>query len=379
MKIVIVVNTTWNIYNFRMGLLESLQSDGHEIHAISPTDQYVPCLLKAGITHHPVSINAHGSNPIKDSMLLMNFIKLYSKISPDVILHYTIKPNIYGSLAAAILQIPVINNVSGLGSAFHHKTITYYMVQTLYKLAFIKAEKIFFQNDEDRNFFVQKKLVRKPKTDLLPGSGINLKKFQPIDYHKGSPFIFLMVARLISDKGIFEYVEAIRHLRKKKCNAKFQLLGAFDSKPDRAVKPDMIEAWEKEGLLEYLGVSDQVKEIMGKADCVVLPSYREGTPRVLLEAASLCKPMVATDVPGCHHVVKDGFNGLLCKPMNAIDLAEKMQSILDSSEQTLRTMGINGRKYVQDNFDESRVIEKYKQAIFQFSLLPPLKQVVQLQ
>lgn len=378
MKIVIVVNTTWNIYNFRMGLLESLQSDGHEIHAISPTDEYVPHLLKAGITHHPISISAHGSNPIKDSMLLMNFIQLYSKISPDVILHYTIKPNIYGSLAAAILRIPVINNVSGLGSAFHHKTITYYMVQALYKLAFIKAEKIFFQNDEDRSFFVQKNLVKKAKTDLLPGSGINLRKFQPIDYYKGSPFIFLMVARLISDKGIFEYVEAIRHLRKQKCNAKFQLLGAFDSKPDRAVKPDMIEAWEKEGLLEYLGVSDQVREIMGKADCVVLPSYREGTPRVLLEAASLCKPMVATDVPGCHHVVKDGFNGLLCKPMNAIDLAQKMQSILDSSEQTLRAMGINGRKYVQDNFDENKVIEKYKQAIFQFSLLQPLKQVVQL-
>ncbi len=378
MKIVIVVNTTWNIYNFRMGLLESLQSDGHEIHAISPTDEYVPHLLKAGITHHPISISAHGSNPIKDSMLLLNFIQLYSKISPDVILHYTIKPNIYGSLAAAILRIPVINNVSGLGSAFHHKTITYYMVQALYKLAFIKAEKVFFQNDEDRNFFVQKNLVKKAKTDLLPGSGINLRKFQTIDYHKGSPFIFLMVARLISDKGIFEYVEAIRHLRKKKCNAKFQLLGAFDSKPDRAVKPDMIEAWENEGLLEYLGVSDQVREIMGKADCVVLPSYREGTPRVLLEAASLCKPMVATDVPGCHHVVKDGFNGLLCKPMNAIDLAEKMQSILDSSEQTLCTMGINGRKYVQDNFDENRVVEKYKQAIFQFSLLQPLKHVVQL-
>lgn len=379
MKIAIVINTTWNIYNFRMGLLESLQSDGHEIHAISPADEYVPYLLKAGITHHHVAISAHGSNPVKDSILLMNFIRLYSKINPDVILHYTIKPNIYGSLAAALLRIPVVNNVSGLGSAFHRKTITYYMVQALYKLAFIKSEKIFFQNNEDRNFFVKKRLVRWTKTGLLPGSGINLRKFLPVEYQKGSPFTFLMVARLISDKGIFEYVEAIRHLRKKGCNATFQILGAYDSKPDRAVKPDMIQAWEKEGLIEYLGVSDQVREIMMKAHCVVLPSYREGTPRVLLEAASLCKPIVATDVPGCHHVVKNGFNGLLCKPMDSIDLAEKMLSILDSSEANLRTMGINGRQYVQDNFDESRVISKYKQAILQFSLLQPLKHAVQLQ
>lgn len=378
MKVAIVINTTWNIFNFRMGLLDSLQRDGHEIHAISPTDEYVPHLLKVGITHHHIMISAHGSNPITDSVLLINFIRLYNKINPDVILHYTIKPNIYGSLAAAILRIPVINNVSGLGSAFHRKSITYFMVQALYKLAFIKAEKIFFQNDEDRNFFVQKKLVRKSKTDLLPGSGINLRKFQPVDYQKGLPFTFLMVARLISDKGIFEYVEAIRHMRKYGCNAKFQLLGGFDSKPDRAVKPDMIQAWEKEGLVEYLGVSDNVKEIMEKAHCVVLPSYREGTPRVLLEAASLCKPIVATDVPGCHHVVKDGFNGFLCKPMDSIDLAEKMQSILDSTQETLRTMGINGRQYVQDNFDERRVIQKYNHAISEFLLFQPLKHVVQL-
>jgi glycosyltransferase involved in cell wall biosynthesis len=379
MKIAIVINTTWNIYNFRMGLLESLQNEGHEIHAISPTDAYVPHLTKAGITHHHVTINAHGSNPIKDSVLLIDFIRLYWKINPDVILHYTIKPNIYGSLAASILRIPVINNVSGLGSAFQHKTITYYMVQTLYKLAFIKAEKIFFQNDEDRNFFVKKRLVRWAKTGLLPGSGINLRKFLPVEYQKGSPFTFLMVARLISDKGIFEYVEAIRHLRKKGCNATFQLLGGFDSKPDRAVKPEMVETWVKEGLVEYLGVSDHVMEIMLKAHCVVLPSYREGTPRVLLEAASLCKPIVTTDVPGCHHIVKDGFNGLLCKPMDAIDLAEKMQSILNFSEATLRTMGTNGRHYVQDKFDESKVIDKYKQAIGQLSGSQQLKPVVQLQ
>ncbi|MBI3221167.1 MAG: glycosyltransferase family 4 protein [Bacteroidetes bacterium] len=371
MKIAIVINTTWNIFNFRMGLLEALQSDGHEIHAISPADEYVTHLVDTGIIHHHVSISAHGSNPIKDCALLMDLMRLYIKIKPDVILHYTIKPNIYGSLAAAILKIPVVNNVSGLGSAFHRKTITYYMVQLLYKLAFINADKIFFQNNEDRNFFVQKKLVRSAKTDLLPGSGINLRKFHPVHYQKGSPFVFLMVARLISDKGIFEYVEAIRHLRSKGYQAKFQLLGAFDAKPDRAVKPEMIDAWEKEGLLEYLGVTDHVQEIMSQSHCVVLPSYREGTPRVLLEAGSLCKPIVATDVAGCHHVVKDGCNGFLCKPMDSIDLANKMQLILESPEEQLRKMGENGRQLIETTFDENRVIDKYRQAIFQFDIPLP--------
>jgi glycosyltransferase involved in cell wall biosynthesis len=370
MKIVIVINTTWNIHNFRMGLLEALQGDGHEIHAISPSDEYVPHLIKAGIVHHHVAISAHGSNPIKDSALILDLMRLYVKIKPDVILHYTIKPNIYGSLAAAILRIPVINNVSGLGSAFHRKTITYYMVQALYKFAFTMAEKIFFQNDEDRNFFVRKKLVRRAKADLLPGSGINLRKFHRVHYQKGSPFVFLMVARLISDKGVFEYVEAIRHLRVRGYRAKFQLLGAFDSKPDRAVKQETVDAWEEQGLLEYLGVTDNVQEIMSKSHCVVLPSYREGTPRVLLEAASLCKPMIATDVPGCHHVVKDGFNGLLCKPMDSIDLAHKMGQILETSEGQLREMGANGRQYIEANFDETRVIDKYRQAILQFATQP---------
>ncbi len=371
MKIAIVINTTWNIYNFRMGLLDALRNEGHEIHAISPTDEYVGHLKNAGIGHHHINISAHGSNPVKDFGLLIQLMNLYSRIKPDVILHYTIKPNIYGSMAAALLQIPVINNVSGLGSAFQRKTVTYFMVKFLYKLAFINAEKIFFQNNEDREFFHSMKLVSLDRTDLLPGSGINLKRFEAVPYKKSNPFVFLMVARLISDKGIFEYIKAIKQLRSKGCTARFQLLGAYDSKPDRAISKEMIQEWTHQGLIEYLGVTDNVKEVMAMSDCVVLPSYREGTPRVLLEACCLTKPIVTTDVPGCHHVVKHGFNGFLCRPMDAIDLAEKMQLIIKASESELRQMGINGRNLVEVNFDENLVIEKYRDAIRQ--LVPSRK------
>jgi glycosyltransferase involved in cell wall biosynthesis len=363
MKIAIVLNTSWNIYNFRMGFVKALQAEGHEVHTIAPIDDYTHFLKEEGCIHHPLKMDARGANPIKDSALIVELFFIYKRIKPDVILQYTIKPNVYGSLAAAILGIPVINNVCGLGTIFLKKNIVSSIAMLLYKVSFRFPKKIFFQNSEDLHLFIDKKLVAKDKADLLPGSGIDLNNFTPSEFRRNTRFTFLMISRLIIDKGVLEFIEAIKILKAKGIDARFQILGAKDPMHKRGIKLKVIDQWIKDGVVEYLGKTDNVYPHIANADCVVLPSYREGTPRVLLEAASSAKPIIATDVPGCHQVVIDKFNGLLCKLKDANDLASKMEEMMALENETLEEFGKNGRLLVENNYSENVVIEKYIRTI----------------
>lgn len=363
MTIAIVLNTSWNIYNFRMNLIKDLLAQGHEVHTIAPHDDYTTHLTSAGCIHHNIGMDSRGANPIKDSALILELLIIYLKVKPDVILHFTIKPNIYGTLAAALLRIPVINNVCGLGTVFLKKNIMSFIALFLYRFSFRFAQKVFFQNPEDLKFFVEKKLVTPEVADLVPGSGIDLKKFQPLEFKRNDKFTFLLISRLITDKGVMEYVEAVRKLKATGINARFQILGAKDPEHKRGIKTEVIDEWTKTGTIEYLGTTDNVQHFIGQADCIVLPSYREGTPRTLLEAASSCKPIIATDVAGCNHVVTHGFNGLLCRMKDADDLAAKMSLMADLDDATLEQYGLNGRLKMQAEYDESFVIGKYFSAI----------------
>lgn len=363
MKIAIVLNTSWNIYNFRMNFIRTLLQRGYEVHTIAPHDRYTHFLQEAGCIHHPVKMDSRGVNPIKDLGLVIELWSIYRKVKPDTILHYTIKPNIYGSLAASFLKIPTINNVCGLGTVFLKKSLVSSIAISLYKLAFRFPKKVFFQNPDDRDLFLTKQLVSKDAADLLPGSGIDLTRFQPVEFKRNDTFTFLLISRLITDKGILEYIEAVKKLQQRGVKAKFQLLGAKDPMHKRGIPVKQIEEWIQAGTIEYLGTTDDVRKFIHSADCVVLPSYREGTPRTLLEAASSAKPIVATDVPGCHHVVEDRYNGLLCKIKNADDLASKMEEMASLDDQQLKRLGENGRKKVEGQFDEQIVIDKYLSAI----------------
>ena len=366
MKIAIVLNTSWNIYNFRMNFIRALQVEGHEIHTIAPHDNYTHFLTEAGCIHHDVKMDSRGANPIKDFALIFELGLIYKKVKPDIILHYTIKPNVYGTLAAAFLKIPVINNVCGLGTVFLKRNITSAFAIALYKISFRFAKKIFFQNKEDRDLFISKNLVRKDAVDLLQGSGIDLNRFKPIDFKRNEKFTFLLISRLITDKGIFEYISAIENLKAKGANYRFQILGSIDSTHARGIKEEIINGWIKSNIVEYLGTADDVRPFINAADCIVLPSYREGTPRTLLEAASSAKPIIATDVPGCHQVVIDGYNGLLCKLKDANDLAEKMEAMSKLDDSTLIQFGVNGRGKMEAEYDECLVINKYVSAIQEF-------------
>ncbi len=366
MKVAIVLNTSWNIYNFRMNFIQAMQAKGYEVHTISPADDYTPFLIEAGCIHHPVKMDSRGANPIKDSALIFELWSIYRKIRPDIILHYTIKPNVYGTLAAAMLKIPVINNVCGLGTVFLKDNLVSNIAIALYKLAFRFPKKVFFQNPEDLDLFVNRGLSPGGTADLLPGSGIDLEKFKPEGYKRNESFTFLLISRLITDKGVLEYIEAVKKLKTKGINARFQILGAKDPEHKRGIKLPVIDEWIRTNTIEYLGTSNDVRKFINQADCIVLPSYREGTPRTLLEAASSGKPIIATDVPGCHQVVHHNFNGLLCQMKDANDLAEKMNTMSDLDDATLKQFGENGRKKMELEYDESRVINKYLEALSQF-------------
>jgi glycosyltransferase involved in cell wall biosynthesis len=363
MRIAIVLNTSWNIYNFRMNFINALIEQGHEVHTIAPVDEYTKYLNDARCVHHKVTMDSRGANPIKDSALIFELFLIYRKVRPDIILHYTIKPNVYGTLAAALLKIPVVNNVCGLGTVFLKDNFVSAIAILLYKLSFRFAHKVFFQNPDDLSLFVNKKLVQASHADLVPGSGIDLNRFRPMGYTRNKEFTFLMISRLITDKGVVEFVAAANRLREDGVKARFQLLGAMDPKHKRGIKESVINEWIRSGKIEYLGTTDDVRTFIGQADCVVLPSYREGTPRTLLEAASSAKPIIATDVPGCNNVVKHDYNGLLCKLKDVEDLACKMRHMAAMNDRRLEAFGMNGRLKVESEFGESLVINKYLQTL----------------
>jgi glycosyltransferase involved in cell wall biosynthesis len=308
-------------------------------------------------------MDSRGANPIKDSALIVELFFIYRHIRPDIILHYTIKPNVYGTLAAALLRIPVINNVCGLGTVFLKNNFVSAVAMFLYKVSFRFAHKVFFQNPEDLKLFVKKKLIRPEAVDLVPGSGIDLKKFQPLPFIRNKTFTFLLISRLITDKGVLDYVEAVKSLKQMGFKARFQILGSMDPEHKRGIKTHVINEWIENNTIEYLGTTKDVRHYIQQADCVVLPSYREGTPRTLLEAASSSKPIIATDVPGCNHVVIHNFNGLLCKMKDSSDLAAKMQQLAGFDDEKLGEFGRNGRLKMEAEYDENLVINKYLRAL----------------
>ena len=306
----------------------------------------------------PIEVDRAGLNPLADLRLLMRYRKLLKRLRPAAYLSYTIKPNIYGSFAAASLGIPALPNVSGLGTAFIQGGGLQALVTRLYRLGFARAPVVFFQNEEDRNLFVSRRIVRQTQARALPGSGVDLEHFAPAPLPGGPP-TFLFIGRLLRDKGVVEFVEAARSLRSKHPEARFQLLGAVDEGNRTAVRQSEIDSWLTEGVVEQLGATDDVRPFIAAASAVVLPSYREGLPRSLLEAAAMARPLIAADVPGCRDVVEDGVNGYLCAVRNPGSLAAAMQCLLQLPPGQRLAMGEAGRRRVQERFSEALVIRAY--------------------
>jgi glycosyltransferase involved in cell wall biosynthesis len=359
--VAIVLNTSWNIYNFRLALIHALRNVGYKVILIAPKDEYSQKLEEEGFLYYDIKMNNKGINPFEDLLLIHDFYKIYRKVKPDILLNYTIKPNIYSSLAAKCLGIPVINNITGLGTVFLNNNLSSHIARWLYKIS-LRNNSVVFQNRDDMRLFIEKKLIEEKSVTLIPGSGIDTERFKSAEsVSRNTKFTFLMIARLIKDKGIEEYIEAIRlvHQSKNREKCTFKILGALYLSNPTAISQKELDSWIEEGLIEYLGHSDNVQEEIEKVDCVVLPSYREGLSRVLLEASSMAKPIITTDVPGCRDVVDSGVNGYLVKVKNSVELAEAMERMVNLPLEELTRMGEEGRKKVVNNFSQEKVIAKY--------------------
>lgn len=363
-RVLIALNTSWNLANFRAGLIRAFIDAGYEVIAAAPPDSHVGRVEALGCRYVPLPMDNQGTHPGRDLLLLWRFFRLLRRERPLVLLGYTVKPNVYGSLAAHALGIPVVNNLAGLGAVFITDSWLTRLVRGLYKVALSHSAKVFFQNEDDRRLFVDGNLVDSAKTDLVPGSGISLQHFVPAPLPTlGRPIRFLLIARMLWDKGVGEFVEAARLIKRQSTKAEFCLLGFLDVQNPAAVLREEMQAWVDEGLVQYLGATDDVRPFIAEADCIVLPSYREGTPRSLLEAAAMARPIITTDAVGCREVVDDGVNGLLCRTRDAADLAEKMQRMIALSPEARAEMGRCGREKVVRQFDEAIVIRKYLETV----------------
>ncbi|WP_136621050.1 MULTISPECIES: glycosyltransferase family 4 protein [Mesorhizobium] len=363
--IVISINTSWNVFNFRKGLIEALRSHGHDVVIMAPRDEYSSLIAAMGCRYVELEMDNSGTSPLRDMVLLWRYWRLLRRERPLAFVGFTIKPNVFGSIAANLNGIAVINNISGLGTAFVRGGLLLRIAKALYRVALARSKMVFFQNDDDRMLFVDAHLVREEQTGLLPGSGIDLVRFAPPSETctRSDAIVFLLVARLLWDKGVGEFIEAARLVRQGVPGVRFQLLGFLDVENRTAVSREQVEKWVGEGLVEYLGATDDVRPFLSAADCVVLPSYREGTPRSLLEAAAMSKPLIATDVPGCREVVDHAVNGFLCKVRDPDDLASMMIEFAMMDDASRARMGAQSRNKVERQFSETIVIEKYMQQI----------------
>jgi glycosyltransferase involved in cell wall biosynthesis len=383
--IVLTANTAWNLAHFRAPLLQAFAKRGFLLVALAPVDASVLRLQAMGCKVEPLPVPAHGRNPWADFLLFWNYLRLLRQHRPVALLSFTVKPNIYAGLAARLLGITQLGNISGLGTAFIQGGWLGRLVQGLYRLGLGGAKTVFFQNPDDRDFFLARRLVREGQAALLPGSGVNLDHFKPDEPTSDAgpstnapprPFVFLFIGRLLGDKGLLELVQAVKLLAEQQTGSgdpdqrpatlppRLLILGPDGGTNPTAIAPSSLAQWRQDPQLELLGPTDDVRPYIRRADCVVLPSYREGAPRSLLEAAAMGKPLIATDVPGCRQVVQDGQNGYLCQAKDPIDLARAMRQLMQLPVEKRLAMGQASRKLAEDVFDENRVVQHYLDALF---------------
>lgn len=365
-KILFVSNMSWNLFNFRLGLMKALKLKGYEILFCAPRDKYTQELEQLGFSHLPIQIDRGGMNIFKDFGLFVSFLRIYIQIKPDMILHFTIKPNIYGTLSAKIAGIRCMNTVSGLGFMFNSKRIFQNIAKFLYKLACTFSKKTFFHNQQDLDFFINNGLIKKEKALLVNGSGVNAQYFSPDVTYKSvlnEKFSFLFLGRILWDKGIAELVEAARLVKERYPFVQIFLLGGTDTDNPSSVPIEKVNQWQKEGLIKYLGEVLDVRPYIASCDCVILPSYSEGAPRSLLEAASMQKPIIASNIAGCSQIVEDSVNGFLFNLNEESDLSRKMLDMIELPEVKRINMGLNGRKKVLQQFSEEKTIASYIKAL----------------
>ena len=361
-KILILTNSTGGLYNFRIELIEKLISVGYEVYFSVPEsieNAKVKSIIKTGANHIQTSINRRGMNPLQELSLIKKYITIIKEVNPDLILTYTIKPNIYGTYVASRYGKSVIMNITGIGTSLNNNGNLAKLVKKLYKYACDRASFIFFQNESNYLFFTSNGIVNQSKTKIIPGSGVNINRFYPLKKEKQDQILrFLSIGRIMKEKGIEEYLQSAHNLTKKYTNVEFQILGGFEEEKYKKVIRNI-----KNQRVKYLGTSIDVRNQIKEVDCIVNPSYHEGMSNVLLEGAAMGKPLIASNIPGCREIIADKYNGYLFQPKAVTSLTEKLIRFIELSNEEKERMGENSRKKVVAEFDRTIVIDEYMKVI----------------
>ncbi len=369
MKIALVSSNGFTIYTFRLELMRALRDMGHEVIALSRPDDYVPRIEAEGFRFIPLGLDQWRTNPLIDFKLLLELYRVYRSEKIDLNIHFTIKPIIYGSIASKLAGIKSIAVSTGFGYTMIKEDLLSALVKMLYKFSMRFPEKVLFINSEDMEYFVGKGLCSKSKSLVIKSEGVNSEVFNPgfcTDVEKSNNKItFLLMSRMLWDKGVGEFVEAAKKVGREYGDTEFWLLGDIDRGNPAVVEQEEIDEWQKKGYVKYLGKTYDVRPFICKSDVVVLPSYREGAGMVLLEGMAMEKPVIATDTAGCRMVCKDGYNGFLIPVKDAEALADAMIKVIKMDKGKLKEMGRNGRKLVLKAFDVRIINRTYFELIEQ--------------
>lgn len=352
-RVLILANNDVGLFKFRKELIQELVKS-HDVYISLPYGEFIPQLVKLGTNFIDTPISRRGTNPITDLKLLMNYKKIIKELNPDVVLTYTIKPNVYGGLASRMSGVPYITNITGLGTAVENDGILQKITMYLYKVSLKEAKCVFFQNKENEEFF-EKRNITIGNHSLLPGSGVNLEYYSLLDYPSDGVIHFLFIARVMKEKGIDQYLEAAEYIKGKYPQTAFHILGFCEQD-----YKDKLKKMQEKGIIEYHGMQNDIRRFHEISHCTIHPTYYpEGMSNVLLESAASGRPIITTNRSGCREIVINGINGYIIEQQNSKDLIEKIEKFLNLDQKTKMQMGLAGRKKVEKEFDRKLVVDAY--------------------
>ncbi len=356
-KILILANSDIGLYKFRRELVEGLLKE-YKVYISLPKGQFVQNFIDMGCIFIETAFERRGMNPVSELKLFFTYKRIISKVKPDIILSYTIKPNLYGGLAARIKKVPYIVNITGLGSAVEKNLLLQKLIIAFYKAALMDAETVFFQNCANQKYFEKHRIVL-GKHELIPGSGVNLDYYRVAPYPDSDSIKFLFAARIMKEKGIEQYLEAARVITEKYSNVEFHICGFCEQDYEK-----ILTEYSEKGIIKYHGMVRDMREIYQVIHCMIHPTYYpEGLSNVLLEASATARPVITTDWPGCREIVEDDVNGFLIKEKDTVDLINKVEQFIVLPRTEKEEMGLAGRKKVENEFDRNIVIQKYLEVI----------------
>lgn len=354
MKILILANNDVGLYKFRKELIQELIHRGNKIVVSVPDGELIPDIKNLGVKVILTDVDRRGINPLTDMKLLLKYFRMEATLKPDLVITYTIKPNVYGGVVSRILRIPYAENITGLGTTFQTENLIKKLVCFLYKISCRRAKVVFFENEENKQIFLEHHLIREEQACRLNGAGVNLDEYPYTEYpDESEPIRFLFIGRVMKEKGVDELFEAARRIKKEYPKAVFDIVGPMEDEHE-----SVVQKLEEEGIINYYGYQKDVRPFIAKCHCFVLPSWHEGMANTNLESASSGRPIIASNIPGCMEAVKNNMSGFLCKTRNSDDLYKVIKKFIELPYEERKAMGLTGRKYIEDVFDKKKIVAR---------------------